>query len=358
MKFPPTINKTGKWLLGLTALSASACAELLVHDSFDYPPGSLTGNSGGIGWAGPWEDSGNPVAVIATTGSYTDLIGNELHTSGNAINTTGTGTTISSRLTGQFDRECWISMVVVPQTNAGDFVGVSFYQDGLSLGNARFAIEHSENKNLRFTRRTGGAPTHSTSYSTTLGEPVLVVLHLLPGGGSEGGFADRIDVYFEPELSSMPFFPNLSMEIDGVNFDRIRIAGQNGRAAIVDEIRIGETYADVVPHLPADDPDSDGDGLTDSQEAILGTDPYLSDADLFAAILANRSWFGIHGTDEITKVHVNGPKIIDIESGQINYAVDLDVWSSSSSWFTLDRILRKLQIGSDPEFIRVALPRP
>src|SRR5690606_23899619 len=104
---------------------------------------------------------------------------------------------------------------------------VSFYRDDLTLPNARFAIEHAGNKNLRLTRRAGGGPTHTTAFETTIGQTVLAVLRLFPGGGGSDDEPDLIEVYFNPRLDQEPFIPHAYIGINGLEFDRIRIAGSN-----------------------------------------------------------------------------------------------------------------------------------
>ncbi len=294
---------------------------LLIHDSFDYPAGDLAG-TGGSGWTGPWEGS-NPVAAISSGLTYADMIGNTLATSGAALDT-GDGdavTTISSRETGARNGGLWISVLIQPQNSSGDFVGVSFYQGGLANADARFAIEHAGGKNLRLTRR-GGGTAHSEPYQTTIGETVLAVIHLVPGGGGGDPALDRIDVFFDPVLGEEPGFPHASLEIGGLQFDRVRIAAQNGRSSLVDELRVGDTYADVTPYTPAADPDHDGDGLTDSQEAELGLDPFFPDTQFIAAVKANPALFGLHSRDEILDLKLRRP-VISVSGASVGYSLDL-----------------------------------
>lgn len=343
--------------VGLACLCAgTARGELLVSEDFAYEAGDLSGRGGGSGWTADWMDGGNP-AVVAPAGlGFTDAIGNTLVVSGGAANTSdgGTDTTISGRETGPRDGELWISMLIQPLNGSADFAGVSFYRDDLTLPNARFAIEHAGNKNLRLTRRAGGTATHTAPFTTTIGQTVLAVLRLVPGGGGSDDEPDLIEVFFNPRLDEEPFVPHAYIGINGLGFDRIRVAGANARAMLVDEIRIGGTYADVVPFVAAEDPDSDGDGLTDSQEAVLGTDPGFPDGALIAAIRANPAWFGLHSEDEIETWSIGRIDLEKINATNIN--AHLRVMRSDGT--LVETITRPVAIDAPSSFLRVRLPSP
>jgi hypothetical protein len=330
-----------------------ASAELLVHESFTYPNGDLTG-SGGSGWTGAWTGT-NPVVVTSPGLTFSDAIGNSLVTSGSALNTADGGavTTISSREVADRNAETWISVLVQPQGTSADFVGVSFYDNGLATADARFAIEHAGGKDLRLTRR-AGALIHTASFSTTIGAPVLAVIHLVPGGGGGDPALDRLDVFFNPVLDSEPPVPHASISIDGLQYDRIRIAAQNGRSALVDELRIGETYADVTPFVPATDPDHDGDGLTDSQEEELGLDPLFPDTQFIAALKANPDLFGLRSTDEIFDVRLRGPTVTTFGPGSANYSLDL----IRKNGTILDSISEPIPSPPSRLFLRLYLATP
>jgi hypothetical protein len=329
-----------------------ANADLLVHESFTYPNGDLTGNDGS-GWTGAWAGA-NPVVVTSPGLAFSDVIGNTLVTSGSALNTAdgGAATTISSREVADRDAETWISVLIQPQGSFSDFIGVSFYDNGLNNADARFAIEHAGGKDLRLTKRAGGV-VHSASFATTIGSPVLAVIHLVPEGGGGDPALDRLDVFFNPVLDMEPTVPHASISIDGLQFDRIRIAAQNGRSSLVDELRIGETYADVMPYVPATDPDHDGDGLTDSQEEELGLDPFFPDTQFIAAVQANPALFGLHATNEILNVKLRGPSITTFGTSA-DYSLDL----VKPDGTVLDSISEPIPSPPSRLFLRLYLDTP
>lgn len=334
-----------------------ACGETLVYEGFDYSPADLTGNNGGSGWTTSWTDSGNPTVVRTPGLTFTDPIGNTLNTHGSALNTAdgGIATTISAREVADRNAETWISVLIQPQGNFTEFIGVSFYDQGLATANARFAIEHAAGKDLRLTRRAGTpSPLHSASFATTVGTTVLAVIHLIPDGGVGVDTPHRLDVFFNPNLDSEPGAPHASLSISGLQFDRVRIAGQNGKSTVVDELRIGETYADVTPFTPAGDPDSDGDGLTDSREAILGLDPFTSDIKFIAALRANPGFVGIHSPDEITEVKVAGLSLEPTGSDSFEYGLEIRKYDGT----LLESITRPVNPNPDNGFFRLALDTP
>jgi len=341
------------------ATTTIASAELLYHEPFAYPAADLTGNAGGTGWTSPWTDTGNPVTVTGTGLTYTDATGRMLNVSGQAANTAdgGTATTISARDTGLRNEELFISVLIQPQGNSADFFGVSFYHEGLAIGDARFAIENSGGKNLRLSRRAAGTPAppvFSPSYTTTVGSTVFCVIHLIPGGSAGATPLDRIDVYFNPFLTDIPLSPHASLAIDGLQFDRIRIAAQNGRPSIVDEIRIGTTWQAVTPHTTPADPDSDADGLTDSQEIALGLDPNVSNAPLIAAIRANAAWFSLHNPEEIADVSIGGLNIQQYNPQDIEYSFSL----RDDSGTPTEDIFRQITPPPDRRFFRIKIATP
>jgi hypothetical protein len=335
-------------LLGATLSKA----DLLIHDSFNYPTGDLAGNDGG-GWTGAWAGT-NPVVVTTPGLSYSDTTGNTLVTGGSALNTGdgGTATTISSRETGDHNGEKWISVLIQPQNSTADFFGVSFYDNGLANPDARFAIEHSGSKDLRLTRR-GGGVIHSASYATTLGKTVLAVIHLVPDGGGGDPALDRVDVFFNPALDYEPGLPHASLTIDGLQFDRVRVAGQNGRACLVDELRVGSSFADVTPYVPAVDPDSDGDGLTDSQEEELGLDPLFPDTQFIAAVRANAARFGARSASEIFDVKLRKPSILH-SGNAVDYSLDL----VRPGGVVVDTIQEQITTPPSRLFLRLHLDTP
>lgn len=337
-------------LLLLAFSSGIASAGLLSYEAFDYPIGDLTGATGGSGWAAAWEGA-NPVVVRTPGLAYTDIVGNTLTVAGSSISTVdgSNTTTISGREVTDRNAETWISVLIQPQTTSSVFVGVSFYQNDLTQANARFAIENAGGKDLRLTRR-AGTVANSASFTTTIGNTVLAVLHLVPGGGA-GATPDRIDAYFNPRMDTLPAAPTVSVQINGLQFDRTRIAGSNGASLVVDEMRIGESFADVVPFTPPADPDTDADGLTNAQEVTLGLDPAVADTAFIAAVKANPQLFGLHSTAQIVERKVRGPMLNFFGTEDIEYGFDI----TKGSGTVIESVTTPLPFSPGSKFLRLYL---
>lgn len=337
-------------IAGCALASGIASADLLIYDGFDYPAGDLTGAAGGSGWSAAWEGT-NPVVVQAPGLGYTDVIGNVLTAGGLALNTSdgSATTTISSREVADRNAESWISVLIQPKSTSSNFIGVSFYQNDLVQASARFAIENAGGKDLRLTRR--ATPVlNSASFATTLNVTVFAVLHLVPGGGA-GATPDRIDAYFNPRLDTLPASPTVSLQINGLQFDRVRIAGANANSALVDELRIGESYADVTPFTPPADPDIDADGLTNAQEATLGLDPNVSDKALIAAVKANPGLFNLHSTAQIVERKIRGPLLSVFGAEFIDYGFDI----TKGSGTVIESVTKPLPTPPAQNFLRLYL---
>jgi len=82
-------------LAGLITVNNAANAALLAYEGFDYAPGVLSGNNGGLGWTAGWAQNGGSInnsLVVAGGYTYTDVNGYSLIVSGNRAHVTGDGT--------------------------------------------------------------------------------------------------------------------------------------------------------------------------------------------------------------------------------------------------------------------------
>ena len=345
------MKQTHLILAGL-ALAASAPAAELAYEPFAYTAAAaLTDQEGGSGWDFAWTQDGEPCVVAAEGMAYTDASAKVLTVSGLAAETTGTATTRNFRTLagGTPVDDVWVSFLYrLPVTN-NKFEGLSFYRGSTSL----FSISNpstTATSNIFVTIGAGaGTSTNKGSFGTTH----LIVLHLEDGAGSGG--ADKVSVYIDPLLTGNPSVADATAQGSNLEFNAIRLAGQDGATLFVDEFRIGASYADVTPHTAGADPDSDGDGLSDAQEAVLGLDPQVSNTALIAAIQAHPDYFDLYTAAGIL-AQANGGVILQ-KSGNnpLSFTFEVQQSDNLTAWPALETITREITLPSDKQFLRVTL---
>lgn len=336
--------------LGACGLAAGA---VLYHEPFDYSAADLTSNNGGTGWSTAWTDSGNPAVVSASGLSYTDPAGRIFTVSGRSANTADGGavTTISLRdFGGGMLNNVWVSFLYQLPASNSKFEGVSFYrgtQQVFTVSNPSTTATASIYLTQNLFANNGVNTGHGV-----FGKTHLIVLKLTKGGGASG--ADRIEAFIDPILTVAPTTP--AATVDGMNFDfnRVRLAGQDGHSLIVDEIRVGTTWEDVSPHVSPPDLDTDLDGLADSQEVSLGLDPNVSNAALIAALRANAGWFSLHAPAEISDMSVGGLNILQDVPGNPGYTFSLRDRSGIPTEF----VDRSLATPPANRFLRLKIQSP
>ena len=339
----------------LLAAPLSSRAQLIAHEAFDYAAASLlTAQTGGSGWGGAWTQDGASAQTGSAGLGYADTLGNSLHAAGLCADSSGSTTTRSLRIAAPANlNNVWISFLYHLPASNNKFEGVSFYrgsQQVLTVSNpsttSTAAIFLSNNLS-------GGASVNTGRGA--FGQTHLVVLKLTKGGGSNG--SDRAEAFIDPVLTANPSSPSV---VDGANFDfdRIRIAGQDGSTLLVDEIRIGTSFADVTPHSAPAELDSDGDGLTDAQEAILGLDPQVSDAQLIAAIRANPEWFGLLSEEGILHLAGDARMLRRGEQSAVKLVFELQQSAQLTHWVTRESFLRFIEMPEGKHFLRIHCQEP
>lgn len=337
--------------LAAAALSCSCEAAQISAKAFDYTPASqLTGLAGGSGWAGVWSQDGESAVTGGTGLSFTDSSGNVLDVSGLAVDTAGTATTRSVREFSSSHNNVWISMLFrLPAANS-KFEGVTFARGAQQV----FTISNPSNTTgpgISLVNNLAGGGTVATGQGA-FGQTQLVVLKLTKGGGTGG--ADRVEAFINPVLTETPSVPAATINGANFDFDRVRIAGQDGSSLLVDELRVGDTYGDVTPHAAADN-DSDNDGLTDSQELFLGTDPFVSDAALVAGIQAHPDWFNLLTASQILAQDNGGVVLKQTAGNPVNLIFEVQQTEDLTLWQTLETFTRQIELPSGKSFLRVSL---
>jgi len=260
--------------------SGSVHAALIAYEGFDYPDGTaVVGANGGSGFTEPYQlngsGAGSVSTVLAGSLTYTDALGNMLVTSGNkgffAGNTTGNQTAQPSRFinTLRTNGTSWFSFVGIRQGITTNTIPNNPYPRGANLAffngtSERIAIGNGSgaltNAWAILPANTQAQLRHSTVPFQQL---VLVVVRIDHLGDTTVG--DNAYLFLNPTLDIEPDISTANASVIGFadhSFDRIRpfsggFDSANGRPPaeiLMDEIRIGETYADVTPYIPGIQP--------------------------------------------------------------------------------------------------------
>ncbi|BBO31215.1 hypothetical protein [Lacipirellula parvula] len=246
--------------LAITLAGASlAQAALTANDPFNYTTGDLTGKNSGVGWAGAYTDTGNST-VIETAGlSYGGL-----PTTPGSVRTAdgGAATTISFRTLsntyGDGETETWVSFLGRRNgtTASNLFAGVSFYNtNGTATADGEVSFASSVNSATPVWRvlDLGGSTASESAVAITPNAVHFLVARIVwnvadPNLGGTGTSA--VYLYVNPTAGQgLPAAASAGRNITMTNFNKIRFAGQNAIDYSFDDIRIGDTFADVAPFL-------------------------------------------------------------------------------------------------------------
>jgi hypothetical protein len=248
--------------LAIALTAGHVSAALLVYDGFDYAAGDLTGKNEGAGWGGTYTDTGNSTVVDAVGLAY-----GVLATTGGSDRTAdgGTATTLNFRTLNQAygdnETETWISLLGRRNgaTVMNLFAGLSFYNSGgTAAANGELSIaattQDSTVPGLPDWRILDLGAGQSTNAIVGITPDVVDLLAVritwgVANPGLAGTGTSAVYLYVNPALGGTPT-PTTGRNITMTNFDKIRLAGQNGINYSFDELRIGETFADVTPRVP------------------------------------------------------------------------------------------------------------
>lgn len=337
-----------------SALSVRAAQ--LVYEPFDYTAGSnLTSQTGGSGWSAGWTQDGQPCVTGASGLSYVDGSGKILNVSGKRADTTGSATTRNFRTVaaGPFTG-VWISFLYqLPASNA-KFEGVSFYRGNVST--PVFSVNNpgaDATARITLTSNLAGGGSVNTQKGA-FGTTHFIALHLTEAGGAGG--TDRVEAFVDPQLATVPATADGTIDGTNFDFDIIRIAGQDGATLLIDELRIGNSYADVAPHTVADDPD--GDGLTNTQEAVLGLNPAVSDAALISAIKSHPDYFGLHDAPGMLTLGGGGVVLPQTANDPVNLTLEVQQSADLTTWRGMQTFNRNIVPAAGKNFVRVKVETP
>ncbi len=249
-------------ILLLTFLPASR-AELIAYEGANYAPLTLiAGLNGGTGWRGEWSGDTRVVSgSLVLNGVSTS--GNRFVTSGNgagsarAIETSGFEGLLQSGRLGKEGTTLWLSFLFrAVTTGNNNAAGVLLYDGPVSAANqVLFVGVPTGGSTLGLIAPPNSAPPFGASaLSSIIGtnqQTLFLVIKMMFGTPN----GDRVFLYVNPPMEAEPtnniyiaaVLNNLSFQ-----FDRLQLASgaTTTTTASFDEIRLGETFADVVPLAP------------------------------------------------------------------------------------------------------------
>jgi hypothetical protein len=254
----------------LNAMNSSAA--LLVYEGFDYSAGtSLRTQSGGTGFAGAWANTGNATETATSPGlGYGNLTaaGNKATLNGQqTTSTNGNSAFLTRDLSQSFGADgttVWLSFISqrTGSKSAGGTAQPLNYQRVFSLslfsGSAteQASVGELSNDPADVWALNPDATTIAPSAHTTTPLDTQSFL-LLRIDNIAGTSSDKAYLWVNPDLSlGEPAIGTEAATItDELSFNRVRLTvggSQNSGATLAasglfDEIRIGDTFADVTP---------------------------------------------------------------------------------------------------------------
>jgi hypothetical protein len=257
-------------------------AALLAYEGFDYGVGNALEGAGGASaqWTAAWDNNGvvaGTTTIQAGSLTYTDTAGDTLPTTGHSILNTGVDGTNSQQgrnlvaRRGTDDTSTWISFLGQRiGAKSPTFVrGANLTLIDTTATNAE-RLNIGENSNLAqdmwMVRQPPGSA--NDKFSTVPFETLsLFVARIDHKAGNDDYF-----FWINPLLKTVPLDSTAagsSLGLTDLSFDRVRTfagnpSGGNPHAEwLIDEIRIGESYSDVVgvEAIPILAGDTDTDGI-------------------------------------------------------------------------------------------------
>ncbi len=101
--------------------------------------------------------------------------------------------------------------------------------------------------------------------------------------------------------------------------------------------------------------DSDGDGLTDVQEQVLGLDPQVSNAALIAAIQSHPDYFELFDASGILGLTQGGVVLPQTGIDAVNFTLEVQRSPNLTDWFGLQTFNRNVLLPDGRNFLRLTI---
>lgn len=239
-----------------TGLSAFA-QDLIAYDGFDYPASSnLQGKNGGTGWSGAWADAGiAPTAVNATGLVWPDLL-----TGGGCAKTAATTSfDLSTYQRGLASytapaNTIYVSFLLRPDADFGTGGGLRFG----NWPNAMWVGAHPAY--YVYGLMTSNGLGDDSNVPLAPGQTTLLVARMVKSGASV-----TYSLWVNPAVgAAQPAFPDASYSIAQLLPQSVTLVNDGGFTT--DEIRVGTTWASVLPTPPVCVGDFNDSGAVDGAD--------------------------------------------------------------------------------------------
>jgi len=219
-------------------LASNAQGAIIAEDSFSYAVGGLdsSGDAADPGWSEDWRGGGSIVA-----GSLVDGTGT-LTTSGNQGNV-DTGRNFRGLDTAYGETGTVYLSFLQQYSATGAFYAFELHDGGDADGVRTLAIGAGASGNPygAFSDVNGGSFT--AFGSDPVGSANLIVLKFTFGAGA----TDVVDIFLNPDPAAAEPAATVTLAAGNYAFDRLGFAQFVSRTQSIDEIRLGDTFADVTP---------------------------------------------------------------------------------------------------------------
>jgi hypothetical protein len=244
-----TIN-IGQYLVALFLTPPLASAATIAYEGFNYQPAGsdLAGNNGGSGFSSPW--TGGGFNVNSSTNydvSATGLSYSNLQVSGGSVETLRTPSNLSgiyrdlATTFGTAGTTRYLSFLIQPTSfETADWMGIYLrndVNDELFIGKGGGGVTNNWVLEAR-----GGAGQVNSGVAVMANQTYLLVLRMNFIAG-----ADNVSLFINPDLSlGEPGTPNaVKNDKNLFTISGLNIYSRGGFR--LDEIRVGDTWADVTP---------------------------------------------------------------------------------------------------------------
>lgn len=242
-----------KLLTLIFALMLAPCVSAqIAYDGFEYFPDGLEGNAGGIGWNSAWYNAfGEQVHVKAPGLSYGSLpvLGNSAITM-QGVSNGGSFRDLPAGFNG-LNQTVWISFLAQAETECG-WAGISAFTAGggsetMFLGSPGGQANDGTNQwGIDFYNIYGdGGYDVPSAYSGVLTTDEVLFVTKIQNNAADA----QITAWVNPSLGSEPLVGDAFVDVTTgrVPMETMRIASQNDGTIYWDELRIGNSWREVVP---------------------------------------------------------------------------------------------------------------